>query len=229
MRPRRLVHAPIAAFLVLVSGLCTLPARAAGHLGIYGLQMSPHGGDARSYSKAGFGLGLQAVAPLPQSANLLAGVAGIEIVNLLSESTEFRDQLTGLRVEQETSQHYGRFYLGARLGLHGHEFFRPYAGANLSVNWYGISTDVVVPDDSDREKDIRQNLRSESRTAFGYDGTLGVDLDIATRFNLDGGVRFVKTFNVPQQLGAGSVPINPGYFQGFLGFGVSFDMMRKHP
>ena len=53
-----------------------------------------------------------------------------------------------------------------------------------------------------------------------------MDLDIATRFNLDGGVRYVKTFNVPQQLGEGSVPINPEYFQVFLGFGVSFELMQ---
>ena len=229
MKPRRPLHAPIAVLLALASVLCAFPAQAAGHLGLYGVQMTPYGRDAGRYSEAGFGGGIQAVAPLPRPANLLAGVAGLEVINLLSETTEFRDRLTGLRIEQQTNQHYGRFYLGARLGLHGHEFFRPYAGANLSLNFYGISTDVVVPDDSDREKEIRQSLRSENRMAFGYDGTLGVDLDIATRFNLDGGVRYVKTFNVPQQLGEGSVPINPEYFQVFLGFGVSFDVMgAKH-
>jgi len=224
MKPSRQLPALIAALLALTSVLCAFPAQAAGHLGLYGVQMTPYGRDAGRYSKAGFGGGIQAVAPLPRPANLLAGVAGLEVVNLLSETTAFTE-LSGLRVEQQTNQHYGRFYLGARLGLHGHEFFRPYAGANLSLSFYGISTDVVVPNDSDREKEIRQSLRSENHMAFGYDGTLGVDLDIATRFNLDGGVRYVKTFNVPQQLGEGSVPIDPEYFQVFLGFGVSFDVM----
>jgi hypothetical protein len=226
MNPRRPLHATIALLLTLASLLGALPALAAGHLGLYGLRMDPYGRDARRYSRSGYGGGIQVVAPLPQSLNLLAGVAGLEVTNLLSETTTFQDRLTGLRVEQQTNQHYGRFYLGARLGLHDHEFLRPYAGANLSVNFYGISTDVVVPDDSDRQNEIRQSLRSENRAAFGYDGTLGVDLDIATRFNLDGGVRYVKTFNVPQQLGEGSVPINPEYFQVFLGFGVSFEMMH---
>jgi len=225
MTPRCQLHAPIAALLALAGVLCAFPAQAAGHLGLYGIQMTPYGTDAGRYSRAGFGGGIQVVAPLPRPANLLAGVGGLEFVNLLSEKTVFQDRNTMLRVEQQTNQHYGRFYLGARLGLHGHQFLRPYAGANLSLNFYGISTDVVVPDDSDRENEIRQSLRSENHVAFGYDGTLGLDLDIATRFNLDGGVRYVKTFNVPQQLGEGSVPINPEYFQVFLGFGVSFDAM----
>jgi opacity protein-like surface antigen len=226
MKPHRTLHTLIAALLVLISVLCVLPAQAAGHLGLYGVQMTPYGRDAGRYSRAGFGGGIQAVVPLPRLANLLAGVTGLEVVNLLSETTKFQDQITGFTVEQQTNQRYGRLYLGARLGLHGHEFFRPYAGANLSLNFYSISTDVVVPNDSNRENEIRQNLRSENRAAFGYDGTLGVDLDIATRFNLDGGVRYVKTFNVPQQLGEDSVPINPEYFQVFLGFGVSFELMQ---
>jgi opacity protein-like surface antigen len=193
-----------------------------GHIGIYGIHMTPSGLDAERYSRAGLGGGIMAVVPVPSTARLLAGVVGLEFVNLLSDKTEFRDLMTGLRVEQQTSQHYGRLYLGGRFGIHGHEFFRPYAGANIALNFYGISTDVVVPDDSDREKEIRQNLRSEDRAAFGYDGTLGVDFDLATKFNVGLGMRFVKTFNVPQQLGAGSVPVSPGYFQLFLGFGVNF-------
>lgn len=227
MKPARALRTLIVVFLAFAGAPGAPPAQAAGHLGLYGIRMTPHGSDAGRYSKAGFGGGIQVVAPLPRPANLLAGIAGFEVVNLLSETTRFQDPLTRLTVEQQTSQHYSRFYLGARLGLHGHEFFRPYAGTNLSLNFYGISTDVVVPDDYDRAKEIRQNLRSEDHVAFGYDGTLGIDLDIATRFNLDGGVRYVKTFNVPQQLGEGSVPINPEYFQVFLGFGVSFDVLGK--
>ncbi len=223
MNPRRPLQLSAAVLAVIATIVCTLPAGASGHVGLYGVRMTPQGSDARPYSRAGWGGGLQVVAPVRPAANLLAGVLGVEYVNLLSETVAFQDAVTGLRVEQQTSQHYGRAYLGARAGLHGHEFFRPYAGANLSVNFYGISTDVVVPNDADRQNEIRQGLRSENRAAFGYDLTLGVDLDIATRFNLDGGVRYVQTFNVPQQLGEGSVPIDPEYFQVFLGFGVSFD------
>jgi len=35
-------------------------------------------------------------------------------------------------------------------------------------------------------------------------------------------VRFLKSFGVPQQLGAGSMRVEPAYFQIYLGLGVGF-------
>ena len=77
---------------------------------------------------------------------------------------------------------------------------------------YGISTDVVVPDDRDREREIRQNLRREYKAAFGYDFTVGVDWNLLDRFPIETGVRYLKSFNVPQQLGEGSVRIERNNF-----------------
>ena len=83
-----------------------------------------------------------------------------------------------------------------------------------------ISTDVVVPDDVNRENEIRQNLRSASQSAFGYDLDAGSDLNFGKWF-VEGGGRFAKSFNVPQQLGDGAVSIHPGYIQIYLGIGVN--------
>ena len=202
-------------------------ATAGGKLGIYGIRMAPDGKDAENYSRPGWGGGLHVVVPVPQFRNGVAGVAGIDIANLLSETIVFNDNLTGLRVEQQTSQDYIRSYIGSQVGGHGNGFIRPHAGINLALIYYGIKTDVVVPDDSDRENEIRQNLRKKGKWVFGYDITLGVDLNFSNTIALDGGVRYLKTFSLPQQLGENSVTIHPQYFQVYIGIGISFRMISR--
>ena len=211
---------------VMVSAACS-DAVAGGKLGLYGVRMVPRGADAEDYSRPGWGGGVHAVVPVPQLSNVLAGVAGFEIINLLSETVEFRDRVTGLRVEQQTNQNYWRFYIGSQIGGHGKAFFRPHAGLNVAFVLYEIGTDVVVPDDSDRENEIRQKLCSEEKTVFGYDITLGIDLNFSNKVSLDGGVRYVKSFSLPQQLGEGSEKIHPQYFQTYLGIGISFDTLKR--
>ncbi|MEE9553917.1 MAG: hypothetical protein V3W18_06425 [candidate division Zixibacteria bacterium] len=202
-------------------------AIAGGKVGIYGIRMTPSGKDAENYSRPGWGGGFHVVVPVPQLRNGVAGVAGIDIANLLSETTEYIDGITGFRVEQQTSQDYVRTYIGSQVGGHGNGFIRPHAGINLALVYYGIKTDVVVPDDSDRENEIRQNLSKENHWVFGYDITLGVDLNFSNKIALDGGVRYLKTFSLPQQLGENSVKIHPQYFQVYIGIGVSFRMMKQ--
>jgi opacity protein-like surface antigen len=211
--------------LILIIGYSQ--AEAGGKLSLYGLRMVPDRDDAEEFSRAGWGAGLRVVGPVPQLGNFLAGVAGLEYVNLLDKTTEFRDHLTGLRIEQQTNQYYARFYIGSQIGGHGNGFIRPHAGVSLALITYGISTDVVIPDDSDRENEIRQDLDSENHWVGGYDITLGVDLNFNNKFNLDGGVRYLKSFAVPQQLGDRSVTVHPQYFQIYIGIGVSFEVMRK--
>jgi hypothetical protein len=202
-------------------------AFAGGKIALYGVRMEPEGDDAERFSRVGWGGGVQAVLPIPRLSNALAGTFGFEIVNLLTQTTEFRDRATGLRVEQQTSQDYFRIYAGARIGGHGHGFFRPHAGINFALVPYRISTDVVVPDDFDRENEIRQNLRDRTEAVLGYDITLGVDLNFYDKFNVDGGVRYLKSLSVPQQLGAGSVKVHPDYFQIYLALGISFDYLKS--
>ena len=203
-----------------------LDALAGGKIGIYGIRMVPDGADAERYSRAGWGGGLHVVVPARKVANLLAGVGGFEYINFLDKTIVFRDRVTQLRTEQQTDQYYFRLFLGAQAGGHGNGFIRPHAGVNLAMIVYGISTDVVIPDD-DEENEIRQNLRSDNHLAFGYDVTLGVDLNFSNTIAIDGGVRYLKTFSLPQQLGEDSETVHPQYFQVYVGIGLSFRSIGK--
>jgi hypothetical protein len=198
---------------------------AGGKFGAYGIYMVPKGDDAENYSRPGWGFGLHVVVPVPQLANILAGTAGFEVINLLSETAQLRDRTTGLLVEQETNQTYFRLYIGAQIGGHGKAFFRPHAGMNVALVVYSISSDLVV-EDSRTGEEIRQDVSSETHAVAGYDITLGIDLNFSNTITLDGGVRYLKSFAVPQQLGEGSEKIHPQYFQVYLGLGVSFDMAQ---
>jgi len=223
-RSRIVTPAAILLFLLLGPGVA---AAMDGKLGIHGIRMIPSGQDARRYSDPGWGGGLQLTVPMPGSAGVLAGVLGFEYVNLMSETITLYDPVTLLRIEQQTNQYFGRMYLGSEIGPHGYGALRPHAGVNIALVLYGISTDVVVPDDRNRENEIRQDLRDEHRAAFGYDVNVGVDINPWNTVSFDAGVRFVKSFNVPQQLGPGSVLIHPGYVQAYLGAAVSLGWLSR--
>jgi hypothetical protein len=195
---------------------------AGGKVGVYGIYMVPRGDDAKDFSEPGLGFGLHIVVPVPQLANILAGTVGIEFINLLNKTIELEDSNTGLLVDQNTNQNYFRLFIGAQVGGHGNAFFRPHAGMNIALVVYSISTDLIVSDSSTGEE-IVQNVSDESHTVAGYDITLGIDLNFSNKFAIDGGIRYVKSFAVPQQLGEGSVKIHPQYFQVYLGIGLGFN------
>jgi len=231
---RRVRFATLAAVLsILTAAACVAPVRAVagaltldqGKLQVYLLRMDPVSRDARDFTRASWGGGGNVVVPVPRLGNLFAGVLGIDIANMLSEDHEFREPNTGLRVKQETNQSYMRIYLGGRMGPHGHGFVRPHLGTNVAVVIYDITTDLVVPDDTDPDKEIRQNLGSRTESAFGWDVTAGVDWNIANKIPIETGVRWLKSFNVPQQLGEGAVTVHPAYVQYYLGVGVTFGAM----
>lgn len=210
-------------FLLALATTLAFPmaARAQVDVSFYGVHMDPAGQDAKDYSRASYGVGIHAGVPIPQVGKVLAGAIGLELINMLSETHQFQDSQTGLTVEQQTSQTYTRLFLGPEIGPHGNGFFRPHVGAHVALVVYDISTDVVIPDDVNRENEIRQNLRSKTRSAFGYDLNAGTDLNFGKWF-VEGGARFAKTFNVPQQLGDGAVKVHPSYVQIYLGLGLNF-------
>ena len=211
----------IVIFLVFIS-ISLSDAIAGGKAGIYGIYMVPKGEDAENFSRPGFGFGLHVVVPVPQLANILAGTVGFEYTNLLAETVELRDRTTGLLVDQNTNQNYYRLFIGAQVGGHGNAFFRPHAGINIALIYYNIYTDLVVAD-SWNEEEIVQKVRNEGHVVAGYDITLGIDLNFSNKFALDGGVRYLKSFSVPKQLGEGSEKIHPQYFQVYFGIGISFN------
>jgi hypothetical protein len=215
--------------LVAVTVFATRSAEGGGKAQLYATRMEPYGQDAERFSRHSWGGGLNAVVPAPFLNRLLAGVVGFDHVNMMYQKTASRDATTGLRLEQQTSQGCTRPYLGCEIGPHGRGFIRPHAGINLATSIYSIGTDVVIPDDSNREDEIRQNLRHRTETALGYDISLGCDFNVANKVVLDVGARFQKTFNVPQQLGAGSVQISPSYLTYYLGVGTSFETFKSAP
>ena len=191
---------------------------------VYGSLLTPQDRAARDYSRPGYGLGIDLSWPVHGTEGMLSAIVGIEGNNLMAQQVNLQDRLTGLRVEQHTDQSYGRLFVGSELGPHGNGTVQPYGNLALAIIMYGISTSVVVPDDFDREKDINQVLRSRTEFAFGWSAGTGVNLNFGG-WGLDGGVRFMKQYGVPQQLGDGAVTVQPAYVQYRLG--VSIPMRRR--
>lgn len=50
---------------------------------------------------------------------------------------------------------------------------------------------------------------------------------IAHAIPVEIGARYLKSFDVPRQLGDGSVKISPEYLQIYSGVGIGFDFMRR--
>ena len=231
-RARRAKLVTWVAVVPVLLACAAAPARGAeveGSVQIFGIHMDPYGQAAETYTRPGWGGGIQLVLPVPRPVNMLAGLLGFEYINLLNQTTTFTDDLTLLRVEQQTSQDYVRAFLGAELGGHGHGFVQPHVGVCVALVNYAIDTDVVIPDDRDRENEIRQDLEHESHFAFGYDVRGGLALNYRDYLVLDGGVRYLESFAVPQQLGARAITVHPSYFQVYLGIGTTFDAIRRTP
>lgn len=184
--------------------------------GLYVNRLDPSDAQARDFARPGWGGGLDISWPLDGTQGMLSAIGGIEVSSLLSKVKVFQDQLTGLRVEQHTDQFYGRLFVGGELGPHGNGFLEPYANAAIALVFYGINTNVVVPDDYNRENSINQLLSEQNEAAFGWSAGTGVHLNFG-RWGIDGGLRFLKQYGVPQQLGDGAVTIQPAYIQSRLG------------
>ncbi len=198
-----------------------LPAAAATpRASFYLLRMDPANANAREFAKPGWGAGGDFSAPLPGTHGLLAVVVGVEAASLLSKVKKFQDGLTGLRVEQHTDQFYGRLFVGGELGPHGNGFLEPYANLAIAMVFYGISTNVVIPDDIDRQNSINQLLSEQNEVAFGWSAGTGMNLNFG-RWGIDGGVRYLKQYGVPQQLGDGAVTVQPSYLQYRLGVSLA--------
>ncbi len=205
-------------------------AFAGGTVSLCLVRMDPYGADAQTYSRAGWGGGMNFVFPIKKYDNVLAATGGLELVNLLFDSFSFWDRQNGETLTQETDQNYCRLYFGMELGEHGRGFFRPHAGADLALVYYYISTDLVIPNDDifSSGENTRENLSHEGRFVLGYDLSMGVDLNFSNTVSVDGGLKYLKSFWLPQQLGEGTVTIHPQYFQVYFEAGVSFDFLESH-
>jgi hypothetical protein len=222
IRAARWVFASLAACTLLAPS----SALAAGKISLYVSRMDPTDVDANRFSRTSWGGGICGVLPAPVAHNLVALTTGLEISNMMSRTTKVYDPILNETLEQNTSQSYGRVFLGTRLGPHGSGFLRPHVGANLAVVWYGISTDVLIPDQANPGQFISHNVDSNTKGAFGYDVNAGLDLNIGNRVPVEIGVRHVQSLNVPQPLGEGSVSVSPSYFQIYFGVGMNLEVFH---
>ena len=80
---------------------------------------------------------------------------------MLGQTTEYRDVQTGLRIDSRPTRTMPGSSSAGGSGRTGRHSCAPTSVPTLLVV-YDISLDVVVPDDPDRENEIRQNLKSET-------------------------------------------------------------------
>jgi hypothetical protein len=184
-----------------------------GKVGMNIIYMIPYGSAATDFSNPGAGIGLNAVFPLKQTDQICALVTGIEVVNLHTRMLELKDY------EQRTTQNYIRFLVGFQIGGYGEDFLRPHGGLNVAIVRYGINTDFIYPDNT------QETFSEENKTIIGCDMTFGLDFNIKNMWNLDFGVRYIKSFGLVQQLGVGLVKVHPEYFQAYIGAGISFEYL----
>jgi hypothetical protein len=203
--------------LVVLLFISTNYSKAGGKIGINFIYMVPYGSAATNFSDPGAGVGLNLVLPIPPINRVCAIVIGAEIVNLKMQSMDVPDLISGDILTQQTTQNYSRYILGIQIGGYSRESLRPHGGLNLALVRYSIGTDLIYPDGDN------ETLSEEIKTIFGCDMTFGLDLNFNNNWNLDFGVRYVKSFGLVQQLGDGLVTIHPEYFQAYIGAGISFE------
>jgi opacity protein-like surface antigen len=105
------------------------------------------------------------------------------------------DSETGIILEQRTTQNYIRMKAGFQIGGYGNELFRPHGGLTLAVVRYSVSTDLRNQDDT------YDTINEEAKVIFGCDMTFGLNMNFHDEWDIDLGVRYVKSFGLIQQLG----------------------------
>ena len=216
-------------FMLLCLGIATTAS--ADKLGGHLIYMEPNGADAEDYSDGAFGFGIHGVAALPKPFHMLGLSIGLENVELRMQQKDIQDPVTLLTVRHFIRQRYTRFYLGGELGGHGRGFLRPHIGFNFAIINYGYSITVRIPESLnpfDPGNEISQKPIDEQEWALGQDFTLGLDILVHSKAYVDVGVRYLKSYSVPQPLKYAPVTVDdepvkvhPEYFQIYIGGGFN--------
>ena len=213
--------APFRAPLVLaVLALATAPVQAMdGKLGVHIVRMDPKGQVTTRHAEPGWGFGVQLTATTRSRSSklldsgLLAGILGIEYVNLQAQEALVIDPGGGPSSVERNDQYIGRLYLGPEIGAHGHGLLRPHAGANLALVFYGISYGDGT---------------GEHKATYGYDVSGGLDFNPWNTVSFDLGARYVQLFGIPSQLGfITAEPIEQAYVQAYLAVGFSLPWLAR--
>lgn len=205
----------------LLLALLALPAGAASpppRVSLYAMRMDAGAPLQRGVLNSGYGGGADVSWPVPRSQGLLALFGGAEGASLLSRTSTFVDTASGDRAEHHLDQLYGRFFVGAELGPHGSGTLEPYANFAFSTVVYGFFDDVQLTAASGAHDEL---LVAQHEVGVGWAAGAGVNLDFR-RFGVTGGVRYLRQFGTPRQLGNGTVAIQPAYMQYRLGVTMPF-------
>jgi len=224
----------IRALVPFLLGALALPAAAADLLGdpsadpprwregipriaLYAMRIDPGAPLRQGAWNSGYGGGADVSWPIPRTQGLFAAFGGAEVSSLYSGVRTEADTASGQVAEHHMDQLYGRFFAGAELGPHGDGTLEPYANLAFAMIAYGYFDDVkITAGDASQEL-----LVSDHEVAAGWSAGAGMNLNFA-HFGLTGGVRYLRQFGTPRQLGNGTVVIQPAYMQYRIGITAPF-------
>jgi hypothetical protein len=218
---------PVLLGVALPAAAADLPGESSGDLprwhegiprvAVYAMRIDPGAPLRQGAWNSGYGGGAEVSWPIPGTQGLFAAYGGAEVSSFYSGVRTVADSASGERAEHHMDQLYGRFFAGGELGAHSDGTLEPYANLALATIVYGYFDDVkLTAGDASQEL-----LVSEHEVAMGWSAGAGVNLNFA-HFGVTGGVRYLRQFGTPRQLGNGTVPIQPAYMQYRIGITAPF-------
>ena len=199
------------------TGASVQPRTAIPRAAVYVMRIDPGAPLRQGAWNSGYGGGADVSWPIPRSQGLLALVGGAEVSSLYSGVRTVADTTSGERSEHHMDQLYGRFFVGGELGPHGDGTLEPYANLALSMIVYGFYDDVQISGGGAPS----ELLVSQHEVGVGWSAGAGVNLNFS-RFGFTGGVRYLRQFGAPTQLGNDTVVIRPAYMQYRIGLTLPF-------
>ena len=209
----------------LCLALLALPAAAAGRseqggiprVAVYAMRIDPGVPLRQGAWNSGYGAGADVSWPIARTQGLLAVFGGAEVSSLHSGVHTVVDTTSGDHTRHDMDQLYGRFFFGGELGPHGDGTLEPYANLALSMIVYGYADDVQISNGGATS----ELLVSQHEVGVGWSAGAGMNLNFS-RFGFTGGVRYLRQFGTPRQLGNDTVLIRPDYMQYRIGLTVPF-------
>ena len=205
---------------MLLALAATGPARARDgtpRVAVYAMRMDPGAPLQQGAWNSGYGGGFDVTWPLPRLHGLFALVGGAEASSLHSGVRAVVDTASGERAEHHMDQLYGRLFIAGELGPHGDGTLEPYANLGLAMIAYGYFDDVQITAGGASS----ELLVSQHEAGVGWSAGAGVNMNFS-RFGVTGGVRYLRQFGTPRQLGNHTVRIEPAYMQYRIGVTVPF-------
>jgi len=205
---------------VLVALFAAGPARARDEtprVSVYATRMDAGAPRKEGAWNSGYGGGFDVTWPLPRVHGLFAILGGAEAASLHSGVRTEVDTASGYRAEHHMDQLYGRLFIGGELGPHGDGSLEPYANFAMSMIAYGYFDDVQITEGGAPS----ELLVSQHEGGVGWSAGAGVNMNFS-RFGVTGGVRYLRQFGTPRQLGNSTVRIEPAYMQYRIGVTVPF-------